>query len=260
MRLSELTDKKLINDYSLGLSLRRISKDNSLSHVTLYNHFKKKEIKLRGTHEQRIKMQKYDKQFFNIIDTQKKAYWLGFILADGCIYKKSNSKDSHIFEFRLATKDYSHLEKFCQDIKTNTKPRINNNRARLFLCYSELCKSLISKGCIPRKTFVLVFPKFLKKQLYSHFIRGYWDGDGSVYRNKSFIGWNLVGNKAFLENVAKILRKVSKAKLTVFKVKRSYLISCYGRFKIFKILDWLYKNSKIHLDRKYQRYILYKNE
>jgi intein/homing endonuclease len=133
---------------------------------------------------------------FDVIDTEEKAYWLGFIYADGYIETESNR-----FGIGISIKDYGHLVKFNSFMKylgNNIKTKISKQKYKGELKEKEICfwrvsdkhlkESLIKQGCFEKKSLILEFPKIPAK-LVKHFIRGYFDGDGCVsyYQNKTYI-------------------------------------------------------------------------
>lgn len=123
---------------------------------------------------------KYSSNFnyFESIDTEQKAYWLGVLYADGCVSKKNNS-------LRFSSIDKEWIEAYKKDLEYNGPINIEhhhnfNKDIYKVTMYSErLVDSLISYGCVERKSLVLKFPD-LPESLIPHFIRGYFDGDGCV--------------------------------------------------------------------------------
>ena len=63
----------------------------------------------------------YNKDFFNKIDTEEKAYWLGFLYADGCIVTRSKCKKvtPMSLELVLSSIDINHLYKFLNSLESN---------------------------------------------------------------------------------------------------------------------------------------------
>lgn len=116
------------------------------------------------------------------------AYVLGFFFADGNVQVKQ--KNSMCASISLSYKDEELLHKIKNalqsehPVKIKIKKRYNNytskQQAVLSISKQDICKDLISLGCVPRKTFVLKFPE-MPSMFHSHFIRGYFDGDGTVY-------------------------------------------------------------------------------
>lgn len=92
---------------------------------------------------------------FKVIDTEEKAYWLGFLYADGCV----GSTESKI-ELSLAEQDFHHIEKFRDFIGINNKISYRSAvKAYRYSFRSESCKQdLIDKGCIPKKSLILKYP------------------------------------------------------------------------------------------------------
>lgn len=205
---------------------------------------------------------KIDEHVFDIIDTEEKAYWLGFIFADGGLSKRDNS-----FELTLAEKDKEHLEKFNNFIKhrRNLKTKtikLNNKTFTAYRCIfssKHFCDILKQYGCIPQKSKTLKFPNenvFYKKELIKDFLRGYFDGDGCItHGNKvhTKIALRICGTIDFLEKYQNYL-PVSKRKIittkTIFELH-------YNHKTAFKVCNFLYQNSKIHLERKYNLYMQY---
>ena len=105
---------------------------------------------------------------FEIIDTEEKAYWLGFLYADGCI-----SKNQNIIQIALKRADKTHLEKFREFIgNTNNKITYSKNTKSYRFCFNskKIKQDLIKLGCIPAKSLTLKFPteKQIPKDLIRH--------------------------------------------------------------------------------------------
>lgn len=213
----------------------------------------------------------FNQLIFDSIDTEEKAYWLGFIYADGCIEKNGNS---YRFEMSVSDKDKEHLDKFAKFIdykrEIYTKNAMFNGQIkpqkRIFLSGEHFYNSLNELGCIPNKSLTLVFPDesiFKNKSLIRHFIRGYFDGDGSVgiyddYRpncTSKKPTFNLLGTESFLESLNKyipISRKVQSCNTKNFPSK-AFRIQAVSR-DAFSFLFYIYHNSKVYLNRKYDKY------
>src|SRR5690606_21393784 len=140
----------------------------------------------------KIKMNKkynFNESFFETIDTEEKAYWLGFIAADGNINDRGENKSKSL-HIGLSFKDKNHLLKFMININYShllieIKERIINLKkrryVRLNLNSKKMYNDLLDKGITPRKSLTLKPPKNVPKDLVRHWIRGYFDGDGSVH-------------------------------------------------------------------------------
>lgn len=137
-------------------------------------------------------MRKYElnENYFEQIDTEDKAYWLGFISADGCIVSCSKETRSLRLRINIHEKDEEYLLKFRDSIqgnmpikkfKSNKGKRFESNQVKIDINSNKLCDDLINVGVGFRKTFDLTMPK-VPQNLISHFIRGYFDGDGCICR------------------------------------------------------------------------------
>lgn len=204
----------------------------------------------------------YNKHYFKNIDTEEKAYWLGFLFADGCINEKPKSK---VLEIILAEEDKEHLNKFIYAIEGNQEPKLKQvklngktyNSYRLSICCTELCNDLIKLGCLPRKSLILEFPKYsLPLNLYKHFIRGYVDGDGSISTRSRV---SIVGTENFLNDIQDhFINELGLTKINL-NSKKGTNAKQYekGNVQGKKILKYLYKDSNIYLDRKYNKALAY---
>ena len=198
---------------------------------------------------------------FDSIDTEEKAYWLGFLYADGNIHSTMN-----IVTLNLKDSDYNHLEKFKLFLKASNniiKTTIKVNNKEYSVCKFSVCdkhfkNTLINLGCFPKKSLILKFPTlsiFKEYNLVYHFIRGYVDGDGCLtFSRNGRLNLSILGTKEFLEGICNIfpnmfasIRKIKRLQTNV------YTISNCGK-NADEVTYKLYHNSTIYLDRKYDRF------
>lgn len=195
---------------------------------------------------------------FDKIDTEEKAYWLGFLYADGTVRSKNN--DNQI-ELSLQERDYHHLEKFRNFIGNNNKIAWREKTKSYRYCFrsKQIKQSLINKGCVPKKSLILKFPtkEQVPDSLLKHFVRGYTDGDGCLYVSKGKMHYELLGTKDFLIGLQS---RVGLFQGTIYlnhKNSEIRKISLGAEKQVKIICDWLYKNSSVYLDRKYKKYFDY---
>ena len=120
-----------------------------------------------------MKKYNFNEHYFDNIDCQEKAYWLGFFAADGY-----NHRDKGYIEFRLHKQDIEILNKFKSCIQSNNPIGLyKETYCNLSLYSKHLCEKLAEYGLGQAKTYTLQLPS-LEKSLMRHFIRGYFDGDG----------------------------------------------------------------------------------
>lgn len=199
---------------------------------------------------------------FNEIDTEEKAYWLGFLFADGAVSIKTN-----LLEISLATIDIDHLEKFkkfascTNNITIESVQNDKYSRCRIVLGSPQLKQDLIKWGCTPQKTFTIRYPKNLSTKFSSAFVRGVFDGDGSITRSCKDCLYDSCSlcsaSKIFLEELSKVVEKECGIVCKLYKQSRgsnTWLI-VLNSLNFKKFITWLYFDSKVHLDRKYKRFL-----
>lgn len=205
-----------------------------------------------------------DEHVFDVIDTEEKAYWLGFLYADGAIGSSNNN-----IELSLKLLDCKHLYKFKSFLKAKRNVRIETDKIKRcrFTVTSEHLKSrLIELGCTPRKSLTLKFPteEQVPTQFIIPFIRGYFDGDGVLSFAKSWDhivpSTGMLGTEDFLNGVIAVFKYSIHD--TLHKANKEGAEEC-------KIVSWaksdselflttIYKDATIYLDRKYKRYQFFK--
>lgn len=203
----------------------------------------------------------YDKKvnhnFFDKIDTEEKAYWLGFLYADGY-----NDTDFYQIEFALKEEDRYMVEKFKESTQSTykiLKKEINlNNKVfysfRHTIYSKKMSEDLEKLGCPKNKSLILTFPteNQVPENLLHHFMRGYFDGDGCISGSKFMVN----GTKEFLDKFIEMLRnKTNISKAGYWNMDgKSYRWSHAGKKDMSLIKEFLYKDSTIFLDRKYIRF------
>lgn len=243
-------------DYENGLSLTQLSKIERVSRQKISRDLKKINVQIVNQHNKL----KFNEHYFDNIDSEEKSYWLGFIFADGCIMNNTKT-----FELGLSKIDSGHIDKFKKSILFTGK--VYNKEKSISCCLrsKHLWETLNNYGCTPRKSLTLKFPNiniFNNKKLVRHFIRGYFDGDGCITYHKYLktvsIEVSIIGTKDFLNKIIKI----TKIPATLYHDKRhsdeTYSIE-YSKDNGTKLINLLYDNSTIYLDRKYEKYIFFKN-
>lgn len=206
-----------------------------------------------------------DETVFDEIDTEEKAYWLGFLMADGNI-----GNNEHKLEMNLAAKDWEHMKKF-QDFLHYTNPEVRireqygrgTEQCRFSIRNLHIWSALNNKGCTPKKSLTLVFPDlsiFKTQNLVRHFIRGYWDGDGSlgIYPvngnpDRLIEEVSVVGTESFLTSVACILGHPNIKPYSKGEYNKAFKLS-FSSLTARKIMRYLYEGATIYLDRKYEIY------
>ena len=158
-----------------------------------------------------------------------------------------NISTSHQFGSKETIAKDGHLIQMCSTVITNR----------------HLWNALNEKGCVPNKSLILTFPNesiFKDKSLIRHFIRGYFDGDGTLgkYQHSKSNSTReaslmFVGTESFLIDLQKYIGKgylMQKTNCGPLTYRLSYSTS-----KAEKVAEYMYKDSSIYLERKYNIYI-----
>lgn len=202
---------------------------------------------------------KLDENYFDNIDTQNKAYILGFLYADGC-----NTKGNKI-KISLQDVDKEILEKMAKELKTD-KPLGFYNRSNknpnhhdvyeLVIYNKHMSNQLKELGCVPRKSLILEFPDFLEEELLPHFIRGYFDGDGHITKYRGY-NCNIVSSFKFCEKLGMKLTEIGiKNKVSPDKNNQLTGRMCiYTKEDSKMFLDYIYKDAELYMERKYKIYM-----
>ena len=225
--------------------------------------------------------------YFEKIDTEPKAYILGLMYADGCVYSsKGQTKRAKI---DLKSDDKYLLEEIAKEmnnenpIRTNTyyrKEYFSNqdktyefvhDMSRLWMNSNKIVDDLINAGCMSKKTYDLKFPtaKIVPDNLINHFIRGYFDGDGciSYSARKSNHGERLhfsitfTGTYDLVSGIKRLLNEnccnfVGDIRSRYNNGVNNYTLTICGNDILLKICKYMYENSTIKLNRKYDKYNL----
>jgi hypothetical protein len=216
-----------------------------------------------------------DEDFFSR-DNEESFYWAGFLAADGCIGKHSNYKTTNYLSLALAKKDKEHVELFKKHINTSApvleylvKNSAYNSKwndswkNEIKITSEKICADLARFNIVPRKSLIYAFPDWLiQHSLVNHFMRGYFDGDGSFYitlgKNKITpqLCFSLRGTTEFLTVYRSILEKECQLeeKRKDIRINTGIGVLEYGGNGILKkVAQFLYKNSTIYLPRKFDK-------
>lgn len=237
--------------FTQGMSLRQIEKETGIPRKKLSRLLKEEGIEIKARSTGTTGQRKYSlrEDAFSVIHTREQAYWLGFLYADGYV-------DSNKLELCLGEKDKEHLERFQDFLNTDApiKERMIGHSIayRINVCSTKLASDLAHHGCVQGKSLILDWPD-INPGLTSHFMRGYFDGDGCCYRREDGqLVWSLVGTEQFLRRYQSILMHagLNETKMRHGHCGQAWEIRYSGNNTVGKIMEYLYRNSNIHLERK----------
>lgn len=187
---NKITEDGVIELYSGGTrSFNEISRLIDIDPITIKNILLRRNVKLHNK-SKFYRIHSLNEDYFEKIDSEDKAYFLGLIYADGCVFRNClkislQEEDGYILGVLKDKLNYGGaISKVNPKIETSHKPQ-----SSLQIGSKKLVSDLNKLGCIARKSLVLEFPtnKQVPRHLIFHFIRGCFDGDGWVFEEKRII-------------------------------------------------------------------------
>lgn len=248
----EIDEKEIIRLYTEdNFSASKIGRLFNVDVATITNRLKSNNIEVKKIFRKYLIRNDY----FEVIDSEDKAYWLGFLMADG--YNSGKF-------IRVDIKDSGHLEKLRDKIYVNCdmpvrKKKNSTNTADIFYLTIQdpkLLSDVENLGICRKKSMITKYP-LIVSEYDRFFIKGVFDGDGSLsysmdgnYRRYTI---NIVGS---YDLITSIKDKISSIGVNVGfrKTKSIYELNVRGNRQIIKFLEWIYKDTETHLDRKYEKY------
>ena len=201
--------------------------------------------------------------WFSIIDSEEKAYFLGFLMCDGSIINDKNHLSLHL---EIQERDKYILEEFVRllelsknRVKTYKRTEKNLTTSKISINSDRLCQDLISKGVIRKKVGFKKIPSDVPEHLLHHTIRGMFDADGGISKENKTV--SICGGGTMTEEIASVMKdKVSLEKEPwTYIDKRSEknpkwrdlpIDSFTGENDFLQVCNYLYKDATIYLHRK----------
>lgn len=237
-------------------------KDMSYKEIADSLGFSERQIRGKINNMGLSKNRKYNLDFFKNINSANKAYWLGFIYADGNIFNGA-------LNIEVKYDDEEILHSFIKDFNSNIS-LTQRERDITFNGYSyhthtsliriyckEVCKQLVEHGIVPNKTYRPEYPRC--SQYFWHFVRGFLDGDGCLHVDKN--GRIIISftnpNESFLRYLNDEINTRLSIKGYIYKEKEWKYKLYYNRQEDVKqILECIYDLTECNnlLKRKYNVY------
>ena len=246
--------------YIQGKSLRQIGDLLNIDRKKLSKKLKEDGIIIRDPNKNSIsngkakRFKEVDESIFETIDTEEKAYWLGFLYADGYVNERQ-------IELTLKAKDLEHIQKFQAFMHSKHKIsyRKDTNAYRITICSPKIASDLSKLGCCQAKSLILTFPSAdqVPKHLVHHFMRGYFDGDGCIAYGQGQYRLSILGTSDFLDKyedyILNILNRTNRNKRRYNGQALS--IQYAGTEQVYKIYNFLYQDATVYLERKYNKFL-----
>lgn len=204
----------------------------------------------------RFRKHSVDENYFASIDSEKKAYWLGFLLADGSLPSRK-----HEFRLKLSMKDKSHLAAFAEDVKYTGPVKHGRDfsfgkwrdTATIRFSNWKFTENLVRAGMTPNKRLRMILPT-VKGRIVRHMLRGLMDGDGSIIfdRRMDTVKLCFSGQHKVMKQIRSLV--VSASKVRKNKIMRVGAAHCwtlsYSGHQAIKVARYLYGGVTRFLNRK----------
>ena len=272
-----LTDEQeldMVDKYTNNkISTHKLSTMFGIGQATVYRILTRRGVEIRSRSENGPNhTYTYNESFFDYIDTEEKAYFFGILYADG-----NTNRDAPSITIKLQEDDYSVLQKLNSLISTNNRPLIyeqkknskHKNTYLLTIRNAHIKEVLVSYGMVPRKSLIKIFPEVIlnsSEDIIRHFIRGYFDGNGfiGIYDNANksgkYVSTCISTTLEMCNSIKEIYKQYLNIDCYIEKSDKTndannYKIWVYGKDRILTVLDWMYKDSTIKMERKYNKYL-----
>ena len=261
--------KQIVSLYMSGRSINDISKKLHIPSTGVYRVLKKHNVVFKKQSHYRDKFTIYnvDEDFFKQINTPESAYILGFLYADGNVHSKLNQ-----IKLKLQESDKYILNDIKSKLKYSgplhfykKKKDTHQNQYSLVISNPKIHRDLCKWGVVPNKTFHLKFPQFLDNFLLSHFVRGYFDGDGCFYIDykRNSAEWSMISTTSFCNSFKNILMDEFQIKSVIQHDNRwsSGIDRIRVRRKkdIINLCKWMYNDAGMFLHRKKNKFLEFRS-
>ena len=259
--------ENIINRYNQGESLHKISKTTGADWHWLERQFQQRNIEIRR--QMRLRT-----DYFDEINSPNKAYILGFIYADGC-NEIDEERKRYCLSISVEKTDIDVLQQIQNELNhtKNLTLKTNNHGTEYYtlsLCSKKLCYKLKELGVVPKKSLVKQFPTYIPNELIPHFIRGYFDGNGSLIIQKRSEGdcykpsvsATITSTEDMCLHFSSIVQQKCNVTTHVYDICKEG--ACKDKIKSFRVignnqtkqfLDYIYKDADLKMNRKYQKYL-----
>mgnify|MGYP001496392652 CR=1 FL=1 len=245
--------KKQILKYN---NVSNISEQTGCAKTSLYRYIDYFKLNDMLINPKEYRIYNMNEDYFQNINTEHKAYWLGLITADGNV---SNLGNKYCIRFSLKHEDGYLPYYFLQDTKSDAKISIDKYErvtARVFS--KKMFEDLLHLGVVPNKTGKESIPN-IPSELMGHFVRGFFDGDGTIYkrknrsRHKCTIGF-CCQNEKFVQTLIHETYKHCGVEVNYYEHKNNVFEAKTESFKkCLTIMEWIYKDATIAMIRKFNK-------
>ena len=241
------------------VSISKIAKEFYLCEITVSRLLKKADIPMWTRQDLNVGELKIN--YFQEIDTENKAYLLGLFTADGCVYTVNHSK---AFTIQLKKDDFEMIQ-FIKNELSIPRKIVKDKRDASYgisIVNNLFVQHLIEHGVTEGKStrFLPALPDYLM----SHYIRGLFDGDGSIVIRKAHTYGKAMRCCVVIlaySNIINPLREYLENKLNLSYLTfccdggEAYSIRYSSRHDFIAVTNFIYKDANLYLKRKHCKYL-----
>lgn len=245
---------KLYREGYTQIEILELFKDKINVEGTIHNILLKNNIQLRRTGTRSVVK---NHNYFENINSEKKAYFLGLLMADGCVMESSKGKTINI---GLKISDKYILDEFAKEIGFTGKFYIEDSKQKtkrsgfksegfcsIRFTSEKMFNDLSKYGIIPKKTGKEYISDNIPTKWLNHFVRGCFDGDGSVYFSKTYLRIAYYGSRKICEDILKIF---NNTKNKIYNKTTVCFFSIQNKKFISNFYNYIYEDATIFLKRK----------
>lgn len=251
-KLSDEDETSVVIEYLDGATTIFLGEKYNVDANTIANIIRRSGQKLRPNGHKIIIE---NPRFFENIDSEEKAYFLGFIIADGSIIV--DKKGRRTFAFSLKGEDFYILKKLEQllGLPEGRARMSKRNEGELRTSSPELISDLAKYGVVPNKTATTYIPE-LSEEFMPHLLRGIFDGDGTVYVTGKYLRFSIYGTNILCNQFLNYLKLHADVTTTgkVFDKETVSFINFPGRDDVYAFYRFIYSDATIYLKRKKEKF------
>ena len=262
--LPEEEINEIIDMYQNNASLREIERRTHHGRPQITRMLET--LNIKTTYGNHYRKYFFDFNFFEKIDTELKAYWLGFLYADGCVLSPQEYGQQD-FQLTLAKQDEQSIIDFKNDLQSTYPIRYDNSKSKINpkvqvqvimkMKSQKTVEDLKKLGCVEKKSLILKFPteEQVPNEFIYHFIRGYFDGNGSISGTKQHPYISFTGTEDFIKTLSHYFNygSISQDK----RKTNSWYLGTGGINAIQHYYELMYKDATRYMKRKYDKFQLF---
>lgn len=256
-------EQEIVCKYKAGSSKNALHLEYKVSEGTIKRALKRNNVFVRQIQDTNISRYYINQDFFDKEKiTQNSAYILGLLAADGWV-----SNTENCIGLELKTEDIQILQDINvileneREIKTYSRQE-RNDTSKIYFFSQKMKKDLAYFNIVPNKTYMnMDFAKKIPDDFFFDFVRGLFDGDGSIIASNGTVRWQIDGTSlATFQHIQSCFSRLGiQLKIRIEPDKKStitkYRLYCYSKERCKKIFNLLYNNSILKLERKYQKFL-----